>query len=298
MRHISTFTNFLFEGGNALKSARPIKQSEVQQTLDSIRDVVFPALGISDWGSDALLIGSAGKKESDDATSGDLDIGIPMSEFCEKHGVDQSMGLKYVYDILRRTFPEFELVWMRGIEVVSLSYPIRGNPSNGYVQVDFLPLKDMEWAKFIYHSPDYRKGESQYKSAHRNWLFAAILSVLTEDEQYDGDGNLIGFSGYMMRLNDGLSKVRKSFVGKTKLLKNPISIKDDEQLITRTPADFIEFVCGPGYKPKDVATFESLYHIISGPDYKWSDKLSEIKTTCIKFLNRVKLQIPDELKKK
>lgn len=298
MKHIHTFNDFLFEGGKALDNTRGIKQSEVQATLDSIQDNVFPALGLSSWGTDALLIGSAGKKEADDDTSGDLDVGIPMKEFCEKHGVVDALGLKYVYDILKRAFPEFQIKWMRGLEVVSMSYPIKGDPNLGYVQVDFLPLKDMEWAKFIYHSPDYRKGESKYKSAHRNWLFAAILSALTEDEIKDENGNILGFSGYMMRLNDGLSKIKKTYVGKKKLLKNPVIQPEHEELITRSPKDFLEFVLGSGIQPKDAETFEQVYGIISGPDYKWKDKLPQIKESLVRFLNRVKLQIPDELKKK
>lgn len=298
MRHIYTFKDYLSEGGNALDNTRPIKQSEVQSTLDSIQDVVFPALNLSGWGTDALLIGSAGKKESDESTSGDLDIGLPMKEFCEMNGVSEDLGLKYAYDMLTRRFPEFRTRWMRGINVVSLSYPIKGDPNLGYVQVDFMPIKDMRWAKFIYHSPDQKKGESKYKSAVRNWLFAAILSTLTDDKEYDEDGNLLGFSGYMLRLGEGLSKIKRSHVGKTGLLKNSVLIKDEERLLTNSPDEFLEFVLGPGIKAKDAETFESVLNIITSPSYKWKDNVEQIIETFKRFLNRVKLQVPDEIKRK
>lgn len=297
MRHLQSFNEFsLFEGGKAIEIARGIKQSEVKATVDSIEETLFPVLGISGWGKDALLIGSAGKKLADEDLSGDLDIGVPIKEFADNQGISEDMALKYLYDTLRKNFPEFQARWMRGVDVVSVGYPIKGDPNLGYVQVDFIPLKDMNWAKFIYHSPNYRKGESSYKSAHRNWLFAAILSTITEDEQHDDKGQLLSFSGYMMRLNDGLSKIKKSFVGKSKLLKNAKNLKDEEQLITRSPEEFIEFILGPGLKQKDVETFEQVWHIMSSPGYKWAEKLPQIKSEYVRFLRRVKLNIPAEIK--
>lgn len=292
MRHLITYK--LFEGGNALELARPIKQSEVAGTLETLEEVIFPALGLSGFGDDVMLIGSAGKKKGPDDESGDIDIGFAVDKFAEANGIDPSQALKYLYDKLNREFPVFEAKWMRGLEVVSFGYPIANDPGKGYVQIDFIPLKDMNWAKFIYHSPDYRKDESKYKSAHRNWLFAAIISQVIEDEEFDVDGNKLAYNGYMLKLSDGLSKIRKSYVGKTKLLKN--AKKTEDVPVTKSPAEFVKFLFGDGIKPNDVATFEDAWRKTTDPDFRWADRLDDIKDALIDFLRRVKLPIPAELK--
>lgn len=148
MRHILTYR--LFEGGNALELARPIKQSEVQPTLDALADAIFPALKLEGFDRDCVLIGSAGKKAGPEDESGDIDVGFAVDRFAKAHGVTEDQALKYLYDVLQREFPVFQSRWMRGLEVVSLGYPIGNDPGKGYVQIDFLPIKDMSWARFIH----------------------------------------------------------------------------------------------------------------------------------------------------
>lgn len=293
MKHLLTYQ--LFEGGNALELSRPIKQSEVPATLRAIEEVIFPALGISGWDVDAMLIGSAGKKSKPDDESGDIDIGIDIVSISDRLCVDESQVLKYIYDKLCREFPVFQSRWMRGVDVVSFGYPIANDPSKGYVQIDFIPLKDMNWSRFIYHCPDYRKNESSYKSSHRNWLFAAILSTITEDESFDEvDGTTKSYYGYMMRLQDGLSKFRKSYEGKRGRLKNPVKTHDDH--VTSDPNEFVKFLFGEEVKPADCVTFESCWRIITAPGYKWSDNLPQITEAYKGFLKRVNLPVPKEIK--
>jgi len=148
MNHLLSYK--LFEGGNALELARPIKQSEVVGTLETLQDVIFPALGLSGFNIDCMVIGSAGKKKNPDDESGDIDIGFAVDKFAEKHGINEDQALKYLYDTLKREFPIFESRWMRGLEVVSFGYPIANDPGKGYVQIDFIPIRDMTWAKFIH----------------------------------------------------------------------------------------------------------------------------------------------------
>jgi len=292
MRHILTYK--LFEGGNAIDMVRPIKQSEVAPTLAAIEEVVLPELGLDGFGKDCMLIGSAGKKKDDWDESGDIDIGFAVDSFVENNTINNEQAPKHLYDMLRRKFPMYQAKWMRGLEVVSFGYPIANDPVKGYVQIDFIPVKDMKWAKFIYYSPDYRNDESKYKSAHRNWLLAAIISQIVEDEEFDADGNKLGYSGYMLRLNDGLSKIRKSYVGKTKLLKNARKVKDVP--VTKSPTEFVKFLFGDGIKPADVGTFENAWRIINDPDFRWADRVGDIKDALENFLRRVKLPIPSEMK--
>lgn len=292
MKHILSYK--LFEGGNALDLVRPIKQSEVPATLAALQDIIFPALGLAGFDADAMLIGSAGKKANEDDESGDIDVGIDIASVSERVGISEDQVLKYIYDCLCRQFPVFQAKWMRGLEVVSFGYPIANDPSLGYVQIDFIPIKDMNWSRFIYHCPNYKKGESKYKSAHRNWLFAAILSTIKEDEKFTEAGDRISYYGYMMRLPDGLSRVKRSYVGLGGFLKKPVKVQ--EETITRDPKAFIDFVLGPGIKPSDCATLEDCARIINMPDYKWADRLPQIKEAYAGFLKRVGLKVPKEIK--
>jgi hypothetical protein len=193
---VLNFSNFsaIFEGGQAIKTSRRIREDEFPKTLETIKEKLFPILGLdpSRQGEEYIVIGSIGKKANPSDTSGDLDIGYNGTTFARRNGIDYKQCSKKVYEILQDQLSdalgyEVEMKLMAGLNIVSIAWPIEGDQSKGFVQLDLIPLSDMDWAEFIYYSPDYKKSESAYKSAHRNWLLAAILSarknVLTTDEQ-------------------------------------------------------------------------------------------------------------------
>ena len=120
-----------------------------------------------------------------------MDLGYDSSLFARKHNVDIKETSTKIYELLSEKLPEAlgfdpELKLMKGLKIVSVGWPIEGDPERGIVQLDLISVSNMEWAEFIYYSPDYKMGESKYKSAHRNWLLAAILSarreILSKDE--------------------------------------------------------------------------------------------------------------------
>jgi len=136
--------------------------------------------------------------------------------------------------------------------------------------------------------------KSAYKQAVRNWLFCAILSVIKEDIKKDDSGNILSYTTYVLKLNDGLFKTRKTYIGKTKILKNAKKVEDTP--VTKNPKEFVEFLFGEGIKPEDVATFEDSYRIMTDPNFRWGDRLENIKDALVDFLRRVKLPIPTEMK--
>ena len=84
------FTGFskIFEGGAAIKTSRRIREDEYPKTLDSIKELLFPILGIDQdkYGEEYIIIGSIGKKKNPDDTSGDLDLGYDANLFSREHG--------------------------------------------------------------------------------------------------------------------------------------------------------------------------------------------------------------------
>lgn len=291
---------FLFEGGAAVKSSRSITQREAPATIESIKQVLIPLLGNGKMERDYLLIGSIGKKKNQDDTSGDIDFGVDQTFVSKYLGCDPSNLLESVEKVLEENLetilgfsPEMKL--MKGINVLSLGWPIEGDASKGIVQLDIIPLSNMEWAKFIFYSPDYRFNESKYKSAHRNWLIQSILSALKEIESTDENGDIMDFYSYALRLSDGIFKNKKTFQGVTKRLKNPETVKGNTEFITRDPGELIRMVFGGGVNESDVTTFEKAWKVVTSPNYIHKDKIEEITQNLIKYLQRGAFEIPTEI---
>lgn len=302
---VLNFNNFskIFEGGAAIKTSQRIKESEFEATMDSIKNILFPIIGIdpSAYGKEYLVIGSIGKKKDPEETSGDLDIGYDSTWFSRKEGITVKECSKKIDEILRGRLEEalgypVEIRNMPGLNIVSIGWPIEGDDKKGFVQVDLIPVASMEWAEFIYYSPNYKTGESKYKSAHRNWLFAAILAAKKEILETDDDGQVMDYDSPVLILSDGLFWHKKSYKGKLKpRLKNPQKIQGSERFVTRNPQEFVNFILGDGHSPDSIKTFEDLFKIIISPKFHLSDKLSEIKEKYVDYLTRVGLPIPSEI---
>ena len=299
---IQSFSSFskLFEGGAAIKSSRPIKESEVEKTIQHMREVLFPLIGDGEFDKDYLLIGSIGKKKSPSDTSGDIDLGIAQEFLAQKFGISADQSLQFLYDKLSSELPailgyEPDMKLMKGINVLSIAWPIEGDTENGTVQLDLIPISNMDWAKFIFYSPDYRKNESKYKSAHRNWLFQAILSALKNVTKRDENGDIVDFDTYALRLNDGIYKNKKTFQGATKRLKRPDTVKGQSVFVTRDPQELLDLMFGGGVKADNVKTFEDVWNIVTAPNFKYSDRVEEIRQDLIRYLNNAGYVIPTEV---
>ena len=299
---IQSFSSFskLFEGGAAIKSSRPIKESEVEKTIQHMREVLFPLIGDGEFDKDYLLIGSIGKKKSPSDTSGDIDLGIAQEFLAQKFGISADQSLQFLYDKLSSELPailgyEPDMKLMKGINVLSIAWPIEGDTENGTVQLDLIPISNIDWAKFIFYSPDYRKNESKYKSAHRNWLFQAILSALKNVTKRDENGDIVDFDTYALRLNDGIYKNKKTFQGATKRLKRPDTVKGQSVFVTRDPQELLDLMFGGGVKADNVKTFEDVWNIVTSPNFKYSDRAEEIRQDLIRYLNNAGYVIPTEV---
>lgn len=271
---IKRFNQFVFEnlneGGKIFPDTSKINKEDVDATVKDINDNLLSTLGL-ELGKTVIRIGSAGHKD----VSGDIDLGLI--------GID----LEKAHSILVDKFPDNEINFIKGLEVLSIAWPIHG--SNDLVQVDMMPVYHKEWTEFVYGFPE----GSKYKSAHRNWLFMAILASIKNNVKTDDSGEELSYDGYMMNLNKGLYSIKKDYHGKTKILKHGQII--EEKFITANPDKFVKFVFGNEYRPDDVRTFEESWSITKKSDFKWHDKLDVIVENLKKFLDRVELPIPKEI---
>lgn len=285
MNRLLTYAQFVLnEGGKAIDDAQPVSQSEVDGIVKLVKSEFEKAqsckCGIT---GEIFKIGSAGLKK-DGEMSGDVD----MCWIVEGDRKEKLLKLKGQMERLGHVTN-----YMPGLEILSVAFAF----GEKTVQVDFIASSDRTWAEFIYHSPDYRNDESKYKSAHRNWMFSAILSQLVEDVEKDAEGNMPAWTGYMLRLQDGLYRVRKSRVSLVQgggLNQHPR--KESEEIVTNKPIEFVKFLFGDGHQPSDVATFEDVFSIITKDGFKHAGLLSGIIKKYREFLDRAKLPVPYEIK--
>lgn len=304
MGRIYSFYRFisLNEGGAAIKSSRSIREDEFPATFDSIKSILLPVLGLKEESNDYLIIGSIGKKPNPGDVSGDLDLGFEWEKVSKNMGTPtKKETLKALHDVLKDKLPESlgfepEMNLMAGLNILSLGWPIKGDPKFGIVQLDLIPLSDLSWAKFAYYSPDYRKGESKYKSAHRNWLFQAILSTMKEIISEDENGDPLDIETYVFDFSDGLFKVKKTFRGKRGRLKSPVKVEGStRELITNKPQEFLDFAMGPGFSPDEVKTFEDLLNSIKSAKFRDKKNRSQIREEFKRYIERTPLYMPSEI---
>ena len=153
----------LTEGGNIFKDAsgraltQRINQTDVKSTIAWLEQLTGMEL------QDATL-GSTGRKP----TSGDLDLAVDANEFTK----DQMVAQLTQWAQLNKLKPE-EYIRKSGISV-HFKTPINGRPDSGYVQTDFMFLKDVPFSKFMLSAP----ADSAYRGQDRNVLMNSIAKSM------------------------------------------------------------------------------------------------------------------------
>ena len=263
MKSITEYIHLILEGGNAV-TAQPIPAFIAPLLYEEIEKKVHDK-------SDVRLapLGSLGKKKDDDFT-GDIDIAIDIKD------------LEEVYELIQKVFPNNEIQMLKGLNVVSMSYPYDKEGKKGNAQIDFMSVKNFEWAKFRYNSPDYKKNESKYKAALRSALCSLIVSAIpVEDakDEYFEDGTTVKKKWKYTFNTEGIFKQLLDYTGKNgKPVKNPKKLKEFEQLVTNDPQNFIRFIFGDKGELSDYTSAESLWKAIHDKDkFKWQDVVKEIE---------------------
>ena len=153
----------IFEGGNIFKDAsgraltQRINQTDVKPTLAWLEQMT--SLDLQD-----NTLGSTGRKP----TSGDLDVAVDANRYTKEQLVAQLTQ----WCTLNNLKPA-EYIRKSGISV-HFKTPINGNPDKGYVQTDFMFLKDVPFSKFMLSAP----ANSNYKGQDRNVLINSIAKSM------------------------------------------------------------------------------------------------------------------------
>lgn len=292
-QYVKLFEQFVFESGNAIKDSVPFKQDQVQPTVDWIVKNIFPEIGLVGIDDDAAVIGSAGKKLPD-ATSGDIDLAVSADKIAGFLGTSLQTVL-FALDTKLKSLG-YSTTLSVGFTQVSFGAPIAGDPKNGIGQVDLMLTSDLEWSKFIYHSPDFRTAESQYKGAYRNMLLMATMgkSYYEVIEQTD-KGETAVFKAYVIQLDNGIVEVRKTFMGVRGLGKTIKKLKEFDKFITNTPQKVVDLLFNGNHKPSDIDTYEKLKNLLDSSDYKFPDKVADVMAEFKKKVEKSGLPLPSDL---
>ena len=155
----------LIEGGNVFKDAdgraltQRINQTDVKSTLAWLEELV-PGLDLQN-----NTLGSTGIKD----TSGDLDIAVDANVVTK-----EQLETRLKQWAVSHKFKPEEWVKQTGAGV-HFKTPINGRPESGYVQTDFMFMKDVPWSKFVLGA---MPADSKYKGRERNVLMNSIAKSM------------------------------------------------------------------------------------------------------------------------
>jgi hypothetical protein len=277
------------EGGNAIPNSRIVSYSEAESTFNFVKSEIIPLFNITQ--NDVDTIGSYGKKR-DVETYGDLDIVLDKEQIKINNNLEDNAILDFINNILLDL--GYETKKMVGFNQVSAGIPIPN--TSDIIQVDFMLSPSLEWSKFVYHSPDFKQNESNYKGVYRNALLMAIISETSKNILKQTDtGDVEELETNVIRFPEGIWNIRKNFMGTKGLIKTGKLLREFDKFITLDPNVATRLAVGSEYSPNDINTFEKLWKITRSPEFVHKQKSKEIISKFLINLKSFGLDISDEI---
>lgn len=269
---MTTFRDFLLEGGAAIKGVEKITQEEVRSTLPNLIKKISSILGLKK--SQIKVVGSAGKKE-DGLLSGDIDIAVEIDR-------DELEG-----KLARLAWDEKSARAMRGINIFSFAHQLDdpdGNPGK-LVQIDLIPTKDVDYTAWSMQSnpADLEKG---LKGSHRNELMFAVAKYAGMKEQDDN------IERYFYDLSRGLYKGVQS-KNKKGTGYNTVS----KEFMTNDIGSVVKTLYGQRASAESCATFHGCLDHINSEDFPHGAVRDKILAMASKGMTGKGLKVPPELQK-
>lgn len=280
----------LKEGGAAVADVVRINQLNTDDTVANIYGRFLYPVGIDN--TQFTLLGSTGKKDpakngTPEGSSGDVDVAIKASRDM----------LNRLQEIAKRDGLQSNL--MSGLGILSVRFPISntdGLQANQFVQVDFIPVADLEFCSWAYYSPAY--DESAYKGLFRNEvLFALAKRCFHEVLDASPAGDPVKWTRGKLDLSNGLYNITKSKVGKSgKVVQSAKTL--DSTFVTRDPDQVVSELFGEiGRSSKDILTFEQAIDALQDPSFRFRSDLQAIVEDVSKGIQGKKQPIPALLSK-
>lgn len=246
------------KGATKAFNTQAIKREDIEDTLEYVSELLDIPV------TELHLLGSTGKMQ----VSGDIDIGIDSSKYSMDKIHPFLMGLLNNRGTINK-----------GTKVGSYAIPIKGNPENGYVQVDLIPSPNIKWLSFAYSSPG---STSLYKGAVRNMLLMSVAATLNQPgldvfvydkatnqwiirigRAFDIGRGLKRVFKLRNRKKDGTFKVHMDTVTPEDIQREYPDIQfDGKTLVIDDPTEVVETMFGKGVTPADVESAEQIIMLI------------------------------------
>jgi len=254
-------------GGNAFPNLPMVRvrREYVALTVDHV--VTVMALPGFDFAyAMANLMGSAGKQDD----SGDLDFAMNNKAARFVGEVDLPVfKLKEVAARAREVLPEghVQTKTLKGGQFQT-AFPVAGDPSKGYVQVDFVG-GNPEWLKFSHFSPG--RDHSPYKGVMMSTMLGVLAKMRKDFELLEGEERLARV-GLRFDLEKGLYRQWKL----RKLTGQGMSVVSADEFETAVatsprfvrlshvtePKEVLRLLFGAPVDPTEVDTFEKLVAMV------------------------------------
>ena len=263
--------SLIFEGGHSIDGATPIRGDLAKEVADNIMNQVKTEFHI-----ECAALGSVGKKGKNQ-TSGDIDIAVQMS--WEDKDKLISFIKTNIKDCIFGNIVDY-------LNVFNIGYRYKEDNKYKIVQVDFMFVDDIEWAKFVYFSPNFLKNESQFKGAWRSTLLRGICACTPPENinkkyktEYFDNGDIKAFWKFTFSQSQGLFADHKTYEGKNKQLKNPKTLKEDREYISKNIDEILHMCLGKDASQDDCNSYETLLNFLSSDRYKFRsvEQLEKIK---------------------
>ena len=147
----------IFKNSNGQSATQRINQTDVKPTLNWLEQMLSLDLQNN-------TLGSTGLKP----TSGDLDVAVDITQVSP----DQLVAELTQWCVSHKLTPKDYI--KKGGGQIHFKTPITGNPDKGYVQTDFMFMKNMGVGKFFLAAP----ANSEYSGRDRHVLFNSIAKPL------------------------------------------------------------------------------------------------------------------------
>lgn len=298
-----TFKQFLFEGGAATAKWGTSRATtkDIKTALEFVAKVLHVKVSYLE---DRLLGGTVNTFNGYKPDSGDVDLGFEVKNLTQQQELHDKMA-KAVGG---------EVFYNPGMKLSSFAVPV-GNKKK--IQVDFMYVPHLEWAKFAYHSGEGR--DSNYKGALRQILMSTIAryrNIPGEDVSIlDDEGHEIIRASRSYTLDRGLvrlfkvAKMRKDGKGRTKNLVNatPAEVAHELNVLGKNekfskdadpiqdPKKVLELLFGKGVTEEDVSSAEGIIKLIQDPKRFNKQEAKEILEKAGKAAKERGLKIPPEL---
>ena len=113
-----------------------------------------------------------------------------------------------------------------------------------------------------------------------NIFFLLLMNIISnwkrETTKLTDKGEVEEYRSYVLRLNQGVVAVTKSFMGKKGLVKNPSLLHDQDKFMSNTPEVIAELAFGPTVPIAEIMTFEDIWRHTTDSKFIHRDKLDAI----------------------